>query len=128
MRAHDPVARQRAEDVCAVDGERADEWTILARLAVIAAVDEAAVAVAEVCLHRRQHPREAADRHLAVVRIEARRPCKGARLDIVGPDDVQLVAVRPVERTEMDAARKGLEQPRAIWLGAECRALLLCPG
>ena len=48
VRRHHPAARQRTHHERPLDRERADERTILRRLAVVAAVDEARRAVTDV--------------------------------------------------------------------------------
>src|SRR5205814_969695 len=91
-----------------------DERAVLAGFAIVAAVDDAFVRGTGVRRHRRQHARQSADRDLAIMRVEARRPHERTLGNVVRPDDVQLVAVRAVHRPHTHATTVDLEASHTI--------------
>jgi hypothetical protein len=113
MRRHHTHAGQRAQDVRSLNGKRSDERTILRRLAVIAAVDDSAVAARDVRCHPRNHPRTAAKHDLGVLGVELRWPDERPRRRFECPYEIKLIAVREVDRPYVDPARKHFsESPR----------------
>src|SRR5690242_19131325 len=127
VRAHDAESGERAQYVRALDRQRADKRAVLARLAVVAAVDETLRSSAEVRRHRRQHARGASNRCFAIMRVEALRPDEFTRLDVVRPDDVQLVPIRPVDGTNVDAPRKRCQESQHFLVVHHLHALGVIP-
>src|SRR4030095_5651558 len=73
LRGHDAVAGEAAEQIVPLDGRGTDARPVLARLAVVAAVLVGTPHAPQVLRESGYHADEAADLHLRIERIEARR-------------------------------------------------------
>src|ERR1043166_8361693 len=113
---HEPRPRQRADDEGPLRAEGADQRTILRRLAVVASVHETARRRGDGGAQRRRHLPAALEHQLAFARIEARRPDVLSRLVVQRPDEKELVTVREIDGSHMNAGgvRLAVDRHRII--------------